>query len=615
MIFNLVKRVMLATGVSVLTLFSGMSLAALDNKGTEFILAFLPNAQSNEITELHLTSDVVTDVTIEYPVNSPTFSTTETVTPGNITIVSIPNTAATAWTANTVANNAVRASAADEFVAYVVNRAPVSSDAALGLPVDVMNTEYLVADYATSFAQFFNEFIVYAAFDATTVTINPTADLVGHPAGVPFDVTLNRGEGVLLRSSSGAAGTTLTGTRVSADRPVGMVNGHEATQVPTGTAAADHIFEIAQPVQTWGDQILVANLPQRPGGTIYRILASQDTTAVSQDGAPLGIINMGDFIETPPLAGSHLFSGDKPIYVVQYMTGVTAPGAISGDPAMGNMIPFAQYQSDYTFSTVGDQQFSQNFLTVIAENADVSTITLDGAPIGAGSFSPIGSTGFSSAIIQLTDGTHTTSSNGVHGITVEGYNSADSYIYPGGALFEFINPPETNAPVCVATTFPGPPPSATGSVTDNAPDDSGVFFVNLLPGANNVALTVDPFTPGDGIATFSLDLIDANLSGQGTVEGTDGAGNVCTVAIDLSQGTTVERCDVDNDGTVDVSDINAIMARRNLPASGPDDPADADGNGVIDANDARQCVLQCTNAECAPSASPAPPTTVPGPGC
>ena len=43
------------------------------------------------------------------------------------------------------------------------------------------------------------------------------------------------------------------------------------------------------------------------------------------------------------------------------------------------------------------------------------------------------------------------------------------------------------------------------------------------------------------------------------------------------------------------------MARRNLPATGPDDPADADGNGIIDANDARQCVLQCTFARCASS--------------
>ena len=59
-------------------------------------------------------------------------------------------------------------------------------------------------------------------------------------------------------------------------------------------------------------------------------------------------------------------------------------------------------------------------------------------------------------------------------------------------------------------------------------------------------------------------------------------------------------CDVDGNGQVDVFDLRAIMAARNSPASGPDDPRDADGDGVITANDARVCVLECTNSRCAP---------------
>lgn len=45
--------------------------AFLDNKGTDFIITFLPNPLStSQAVELHLTSDVSTDVTVEYPVNS-----------------------------------------------------------------------------------------------------------------------------------------------------------------------------------------------------------------------------------------------------------------------------------------------------------------------------------------------------------------------------------------------------------------------------------------------------------------------------------------------------------------------------------------------------------------
>ena len=58
-------------------------------------------------------------------------------------------------------------------------------------------------------------------------------------------------------------------------------------------------------------------------------------------------------------------------------------------------------------------------------------------------------------------------------------------------------------------------------------------------------------------------------------------------------------CDVDNDQDIDSNDINAIMAARNKPADGPDDPRDANGDGIITVNDGRQCVLQCDLPRCA----------------
>ena len=55
-------------------------------------------------------------------------------------------------------------------------------------------------------------------------------------------------------------------------------------------------------------------------------------------------------------------------------------------------------------------------------------------------------------------------------------------------------------------------------------------------------------------------------------------------------------CDVDQDGDIDLDDLNliqkAILARAKV--SGPDDPRDADGNGVINSIDGRLCALRCT---------------------
>lgn len=58
-------------------------------------------------------------------------------------------------------------------------------------------------------------------------------------------------------------------------------------------------------------------------------------------------------------------------------------------------------------------------------------------------------------------------------------------------------------------------------------------------------------------------------------------------------------CDVDADCNIDKNDINLINAARNKPASGPDDPRDADRDGKITVLDARKCIIKCTKPRCA----------------
>ena len=532
--------------------------AELDNQGKEFLMLFLPNISEPAI-EVHLTSEVATQVTVEYPVNSPTFSTTVNVGPGAVTIVSIPIDASQAWIENLIQNTCVRASSNNTFVAYMINRSPFTSDAALALPTNVLNNEYIVMTYSSLF-EGDAEFGVVASYDNTTVTITPSKSLIsGEPGGVPFTVVLDRGQGYINKAAFTGADGDLTGTVITADKPIGVSNGNACATVPLGSIACDHVLEVAQPVQTWGKKILAMNLPSRTDGSVYKVVASEDNTAVTRNGVTVATLDRGETYETDIIPGAQVFEGTKPIFVVQFMTGAGNSGTNNqGDPAMGNMIPFEQYTDHYTFSTVGGGQFAQNYLTIIAKSSDVGTsMTLDGALVPAGQFTAIGASGFSTAVILVESGTHTTSSANPHGITVEGLNEFDSYVFPGGALFEFINGNgDGNAPV-VTLTVTGTGTTATGTATDgrgsedvngngildpgedlngnNVIDiDRGIYSVELGPGSTNLELTVDPFVPGASSVSYSLAITPGESSGHGSVVVTDGSGNTSGVSVNLA---------------------------------------------------------------------------------
>jgi hypothetical protein len=514
-------------------LLSDPGQAFIDNQGKDFLMTFLPNYDDSGVLELHLTSDVATTVSVRYPANSPSFTQDVGVVPGDITIVDLP-IAAQQWSAGLVQNNAVHAYSENEFVAYMINRRITSSDAALALPIETMNTDYIVTTYEPDASFETPMFVTVAANDNTTVTITPTT-------GSPFTVMLNRGQGYLVEGSS-----DLTGTKITADKPIGMTNGNKC--VNYDGSACDHIFQVATPTQTWGKEIPVANIPETSLGVRYKILASLDNTEILQDGIIIGTINAGEYILTDRLPGDHIFSSDQPIFVAQFMANRESSGGFPvGDPSMGNITPAEQYKTGYTFSTVGGKQFIEHNVTIIARTADVGTLLLDDVALSVSEFTRIGSSDYWVARLPLTDGVHRTESVHPHGITVKGFNSYDSYLYPGGAMFKFINQ-DTNPPECSFNNE-----TKTGTASDNRPSeegdgfiekDTGIYSVELADGAINLTLTVDPFVPGDGTVSFSADLTDSKgVNGVGFIVVTDGAGNTCQASVEIiSNKPPVAQC-------------------------------------------------------------------------
>jgi hypothetical protein len=129
--------------------------------------------------------------------------------------------------------------------------------------------------------------------------------------------------------------------------------------------------------------------------------------------------------------------------------------------------PFEQFQTGYTVSTPASG-FRLNFINLIARNSAVGAISLDGTPIPASEFTPIGSSGFSGAQIDASVGSHTLTGDGQpFGAFVYGFDSFDSYGYPGGlSLAPIASVQNIALSPATATRLVGTDHCATATVTD-----------------------------------------------------------------------------------------------------------------------------------------------------
>jgi hypothetical protein len=315
-----------------------------------------------------------------------------------------------------------------------------SNDASLLLPTNAWTGNYVVPAWP-AWNNMPSTMAITASLDGTAVLVTTRAPTVGgdgapsFAAGVPQTVTLGAGDVLMLMSQTG----DLTGSIVDADKPVQVIAGHHCTQVPIGSAACDHLEESVFPTEALSTEYLVTAplLPSTgaPRIQMIRVTAAQAGTTVTLDPAvagPFTLANVGDFAEIPRRAEDFLITGTRKIMVTHYMVGQNAaPAATTGDPAMTLAVPIEQYRDNYRFHA--PTNYEANYVNVTAPTGAV--VQVDGAAIPAGSYAPIGASGFGVARVALSNtgnGNHVAQSSVPFGITVYGYGQYTSYWYPGG---------------------------------------------------------------------------------------------------------------------------------------------------------------------------------------
>ena len=462
-----------------------------DSKGTDFWVMFDTNLGSPALT-LFITGDVATTGTVTVGAGLPTpFA----IVPGTVTSVPIAASAAMV-TADGIETKGIHITSLAEVTVYGLNRIQATTDAYLGLPTDILGTDYIVLTY-TGLAGSGSQLGVVATANATTVTITPSVTTGAHAVGVPYNVTLNQGQAYQLRNDT--ANTDLTGTLITSNKPIGVFGGNECANIPVAVAFCDHIVEEIPPTNTWGKSFVTMPLATRLLGDTFRVLASTNNTNVFVSGVFKATLNKGQKYEQI-ITGPATITADNPVLVAQYSNGTNFDG-VTSDPFMMLIPPFEQFLNGYTVTTPASG-FTLNFINVVAPNAAVGTTTLDGVAIPAASFTPIGASGFSGTQRSVSLGSHRLAGPLPFGTFVYGFASFDSYGYPGGlALGQVASVTTISLTPLTATNPVNTQHCVTATVTDqNAAPLSGIRVDFAATGSNPA--TGFAFTDVSGQAQF-----------------------------------------------------------------------------------------------------------------
>ncbi len=443
----------------------------------------------------------------------------------NLAIVTLPKEADLADAIDRVENKGIHVSASRPVEIFAVNHVKYTTDGYLALPVNTLGREYIVQAYGNEQTGVPDlngtQFALVGCESNTLVTITLPVKTAGHAAGVPFQIKLDLGQTYQLRNT-GDAPADLTGTIIQAERPIAVFAGHQCANIATKDAwFCDTLVEQLLPVRSWGVGFVSIPLATRSADT-FRILASQDNTTVAINGIAVATLNRGRFHEQKVSMPAYI-TADHPVFVTQFSNSSDFDGVRKSDPFMMTVPPMQLFRPGYqVYSFTNDMD--KHYLNVLAPEALVGSVAVDGVPIPAGDFSAVGGSGFAGAQVSVAGGRHIVTQMGGgglnFGVMAYGFAEYDSYGYPGGMRFPDLSGPQVTGPTSL--TVEANPDSCLGivpeipvEVTDNCAPVTRVKTSQnpsagsrLQVGVYPVTITADDGQGNPGTFTTMLTITD-----------------------------------------------------------------------------------------------------------
>ncbi len=379
-------------------------------------------------------------------------------------------------------------------VAYAHIYDGANSGAGMLLPTGAWGYEYTTLNSSQYYASdTYSWFTVIADRDSTLVEITPAvATKGGRPAGVPFQVYLNRGQVYqVMGTTSGSAGTDMSGSRVKSIPnasgkcfPIGVFSGSSRTAI-CYISNGDNFIQQVFPTQAWGTKYLTFGTANSTSNTLYnsnkwRVMVKDPTTVVRRNGViinPATLVVPGNYYEFGITTGSgpstaSYIEADKPVMVAQYMissSGDDCPGLAAptgnGDPELMYISPIEQGIKRAVFYSTNESAITGNYINVVLPTAGLASLTIDGVNVFTDVFPHPGLPGYSCVRHNLGGAAaqHIIQCDSAFNAITYGLGSVESYGYNAGTLVKnlsalpsfnnIFNTGSTSAYTCKGTPF------------------------------------------------------------------------------------------------------------------------------------------------------------------
>ncbi|OGU41758.1 MAG: hypothetical protein A2X61_00435 [Ignavibacteria bacterium GWB2_35_12] len=355
------------------------ALQGTSNEGKEFWLTFNPSLESPGFgngNKIFIYSQFETKVILEIPGKG--YTQQIYIYPNEVKEILLPVSAAQCYRKNAdqkpldeiyYEGNGIHLYADKPILVYALTIYYRGSDGYIAMPITAYGKNYVVSswyDVSDNSTLYYPGYVaVIAPYDKTTVNFtlggNPsTRTNTGLIPGGVLKKTLFKGDVLLLSSSGNMA--DLSGSRISATKPVVVISGNYFTHIPLNQNYSDDLLtDIELPTFTWDNQYLITPFFDREHLPVIRIYAKEPNTIVYRDNIVLDTLTMSTYMENDGFititdnltsASPTLISADKPIYVKLYNRSQDEDG-VPGGPFMLSAIPFRQQLKEYTFCTAG----------------------------------------------------------------------------------------------------------------------------------------------------------------------------------------------------------------------------------------------------------------------